>query len=71
MVTWGSPDHGGDSSLVQDQLTSVQQIQGSGQAFAAVKADGSVVAWGNSDHGGSCHQAAQVAQTLRVPKPTN
>jgi alpha-tubulin suppressor-like RCC1 family protein len=30
----------------------VQQVQATGSAFAAVLADGSVVAWGNPDCGG-------------------
>jgi alpha-tubulin suppressor-like RCC1 family protein len=32
----------------------VLQIQATGYAFAAILADGSVVAWGNPDHGGDC-----------------
>ena len=35
VVTWGSARHGGDSSTVQEQLTSVQDIQASAGAFAA------------------------------------
>ena len=37
VVTWGSPDSGGDSSAVP---------------FAAVLEDGSVVTWGSPDSGG-------------------
>ena len=36
VVTWGSRDGGGDSSAVKDQLKNVQQIQSSGNAFAAI-----------------------------------
>lgn len=36
MVAWGDPDHGGDNSQVQ-QLTSVQQIQATRSAFAAIQ----------------------------------
>ena len=46
LVTWGSPNHGGDSSQVQDQLKGVQQLQATQCAFAAILADGSVVTWG-------------------------
>ena len=48
VVTWGSPDSGGDCSAVQDQLMNVQQIPATESAFAAILADGSVVAWGHS-----------------------
>ena len=37
---------------MQDQLKSVQQIQASRGAFAAILADGSVVTWGNPKVGG-------------------
>eukprot|EP00435_Cladocopium_sp_Y103_P019251 s1118_g4.t1 len=52
VVTWGYAGSGGDSSAVQDQLRSVQQIQASYKAFAAILADGSVIAWGNPENGG-------------------
>ena len=51
-MTWGNPHCGGDSSEVQDRLKSVQQIQATGRAFAAVLADGSMVTWGNPASGG-------------------
>ena len=51
-MTWGDAESGADSSLVQDQLKSVQQIQASEGAFAAILADGSVVTWGSDEHGG-------------------
>ena len=44
--TWGSPGVGADSSVVQDQLRSVQQVRATWWAFAAILADGSVVTWG-------------------------
>ena len=41
------------SSEVQDQLKGVQQVQATScGAFAAILADGSVVAWGDPDYGG-------------------
>ena len=52
IVTWGSPDHGADTSTVQDQLKNLQQIQATGGAFAALLGDGSVVTWGSSHAGG-------------------
>ena len=36
VTTWGDPNFGGDSSAVQDQLTNVQQIKGSGVKFLLV-----------------------------------
>ena len=52
IATWGPPDFGGDSSKVQHHLRSVQQVQATDGAFAAILADGSVVTWGNPDLGG-------------------
>ena len=52
LYTWGDPEHGGNSSTVQDQLRNVQQVQGSLGAFAAILGDGSVVTWGKADCGG-------------------
>ena len=37
-VNWGSPEHGGDSSSVEEQLSNVQHIQATQGAFAAVLA---------------------------------
>ena len=47
LVIWGHHEWGCDSSLVQDQLEGVQQVQASQEAFAAILADGSVVTWGS------------------------
>ena len=62
VITWGNSSYGGDSSAVSDKYTSgavgdkltsgVIQIFSTGSAFAALKADGSVVTWGNRDSGG-------------------
>eukprot|EP00435_Cladocopium_sp_Y103_P017206 s2255_g4.t1 len=55
IITWGDPDSGGDSSAVQDQLgnlRSVQQVQATWNAFAAILSDGSVITWGSPDSGG-------------------
>ena len=51
-MTWGHAEFGADSSDVQTQLKNVQQIQASGDAFAAILLDGSVVTWGHADFGG-------------------
>ncbi len=48
--TWSDQDCGGDSST--DQLRSVQHIQATNGAFAAILQDGSIVTWGFADHGG-------------------
>ena len=37
---------------MQDQLLDVCEIQATDQAFAAVRADGAVVAWGEEEYGG-------------------
>ena len=36
VVTWGDPDNGGDSSVVEEQLKDVQHIQATACAFAAI-----------------------------------
>ena len=51
-MTWGGTPNGGDSSGVSAQLTSVEVIQSSQQAFAAKKMDGTVITWGHSSYGG-------------------
>jgi len=53
VVAWGDPDHGGDSSAVQDQLKNVKQIQPTEGAFAAILGDRSIVTWGSRDFGGN------------------
>ncbi len=52
VVTWGSSEHGGDSSAVASQLTNIKKIYSNRHAFAALKEDGQVVAWGDSRYGG-------------------
>ena len=39
----------GESSSVQEELYDVRQISSARRAFAAIRADGSVVTWGDSD----------------------
>ena len=52
ILTWGYPTYSGNSSTVQAKLRSVQQIQATEGAFAAILADGSVVTWGLPQFGG-------------------
>jgi hypothetical protein len=52
VVTWGISDSGGDSSEVQHQLVNVREIHATERAFAAILADGSVIAWGDPGYGG-------------------
>ena len=49
IVAWGLPDHGGDSSRVQNQLRNIQQVCSNDNVFAAILADGMVVTWGGPD----------------------
>ena len=51
-MTWGHADYGGDLSAVQGQLTNVQQVQASLDAFASVLGDESIVTWGSAGFGG-------------------
>jgi len=53
VVTWGDPDYVVDCA-VPDLPWNVQQIQATSHAFAAILADGSVVAWGDRKDGGDC-----------------
>ena len=41
IATRGFPEHGGDSSNVQDQIRSVQQVHSTARAFAATLEGGS------------------------------
>ncbi|CAE8732459.1 unnamed protein product [Polarella glacialis] len=59
VVTWGSSDHGGNSTAVAALLTEgVVQVCGNAGAFAAVMADGSVVTWGHTVSGGNSSAVA-------------
>ena len=65
-MTWGNPDCGGDSSAVKDHLKNVQHVQATTAAFAAILADGSVVAWGDQSLGGDSSAVQdQLSNVLR------
>ncbi|WP_413440342.1 SwmB domain-containing protein [Synechococcus sp. MIT S1220] len=54
VITWGNGTSGGDSSSVEEELSSgVSQIFGNNYAFAALKDDGSVITWGSKSFGGN------------------
>ena len=71
VVAWGNSAYGGNSSIatldyntyqyaftdISSELTTVTQIFSTGNAFAALKGDGSVVTWGNSSYGGNSSNA--------------
>jgi hypothetical protein len=57
-VTWGSSFYGGDSSTAATLLMGIQSISATGSAFAAIKADGSVVTWGSYYSGGYVRDTA-------------
>jgi len=60
MGTWGRSDCGGDSTAVAEKLAGeVVQICAINMAFAAIKADGSVVTWGRSNDGGDSTAVAE------------
>ncbi|MGY3942954.1 Ig-like domain-containing protein [Aeromonas tecta] len=66
VVTWGSVDHGGNSSAVQP-LGDVKLITNNRFAFAALKADGSAVAWGDPDRAGDSSAAqAQLTNIVQI-----
>ena len=80
VVAWGHPDYGGDTSAVQDhlwdvqqvhaspttyQLRNVEEIAGTCGTFAAILADGSVVAWGAPETGGDSSQVQNELGTVQ------
>ena len=71
MVTWGSPAWGGDSSSVAELLSSVDTISSTKYAFAAKKADGSVITWGDSARGGDSDSVAASLLPVRTADSTS
>ena len=61
-MTWGHPEHGGDSSQVQEELRNVQHVQATARAFAAILESGAVVTWGDPAYG---RDSSQVQEQLR------
>ena len=49
----------------------MQQIQATNMAFAAILADGSVIAWGNIDHGGDCSAVQDQLRNVQQIQATN
>lgn len=52
MVAWGNIDTGGTLPLKIAQLNDIVSLSATCSAFAALRADGSVVAWGQPSRGG-------------------
>ena len=71
MVVWGNPDHGGDSSEVQDQLRNVQEVQATSYAFAAILADGSVLTWGVPELGGDSSEVQDQLRNVQEVQATS
>ena len=64
VVSWGDPNAGGNSAMVQEALSSnVLQVVGSAGAFAAVKTNGSVVTWGKRRGGGNSANVQEAVET--------
>ncbi|CAK9018608.1 unnamed protein product [Durusdinium trenchii] len=55
VVTWGAGDAGGVCPRrAREKLQQVVALQGTEQAFVALRSDGQLVTWGNPLHGGDC-----------------
>ena len=61
---------GGDSSMIQEKLVGVKQIQATSSAFAAILADGCVVSWGSPHCGGNCSQVQHLLQNVTQVQAT-
>ena len=71
MVAWGDPSSGGDSSMVQDRLQGIVNVQGNPSAFAAVTEEGSLVTWGDATLGGdSSVIRSKLQQKVRQVTPS-
>eukprot|EP00439_Symbiodinium_sp_Y106_P023181 s4846_g2.t2 len=62
---WGKPACAIDISAVQDQLQNVAHVQASNYAYAAIRADGSVVTWGDIACGGDVSVVQDQLQNVR------
>ena len=74
MVTWGVGCEGGNSDKVKEALVSgVAHIYCTTSAFAALKADGSVVTWGNDRDGGNSEKvkAALASGVMHIAASDN
>ena len=71
MVTWGTADFGGDTTAVQEQLKTVQQIQATRFAFAAILVDGTVVTWGVAHAGGDSSAVQEQLKNVQQIQATH
>lgn len=71
VVSWGSPDLGGDSNKVQDQLHDVEEIYATEGAFAALRHDRSVVSWGHPEYGGDSRNLQDHLKEVEHVYPSN
>jgi len=63
VVTWGSPQCGGDSSSVSSDLQfGVKSIIPNSMAFAALKINGKVITWGEFSSGGDSSEVSEYLQ---------
>ena len=66
IVTWGDPHNGGDNSAVEGQLRSVQHVQATWDAFAAILEGGLVVTWGDLEGGDSSAVHDQLRKVQQI-----
>ena len=73
IICWGDADCGGDSSLIQEELTEIDAapilaIHSSPYAFAAQRSDGSFLTWGDPDSGGDSRLVREALERNPVEK---
>ena len=56
---------------MQDQLKDVREIQAAARAFAAIRADGSVVTWGNPFGGGYSEHVQHLLRSMVKNRSTS
>eukprot|EP00435_Cladocopium_sp_Y103_P046487 s565_g13.t1 len=59
LTAWGDRECGGSLRRVKNSLVDVQEVQSSSSAFAAILANGKVVAWGDVEGGGEMTQGVK------------
>ena len=70
-MTWGDAGSGVDSSAVTGQLRNVQQIQATGDAFAAIFLGGSAVTWCAAWDGGDSYVVQDKLMNVQQIQSTN